>query len=31
MRDIDVLITDKGARDEDIAPFIARGVDVRRA
>lgn len=31
MRDIDILITDKGARDEDIAPFTAKGVDVRRA
>lgn len=31
MEDIDILITDKGARDEDIAPFLAKGIDVRRA
>lgn len=31
MEDIDILITDKGANDEDIAPFVARGIDVRRA
>lgn len=31
MEDLDVLITDKGATDEDIAPFIAKGIDVRRA
>ena len=29
--EIDILITDKGASDEDVAPFIAKGVDVRRA
>lgn len=29
--DIDILITDKGATDEDLAPFIAKGIDVRRA
>jgi DeoR family transcriptional regulator of aga operon len=31
MESIDILITDKGAKDEDIAPFVAKGVDVRRA
>jgi len=29
--EIDVLITDRGATDEDIAPFVAKGIDVRRA
>ncbi|HWS99856.1 MAG TPA: DeoR/GlpR family DNA-binding transcription regulator [Pyrinomonadaceae bacterium] len=29
--DINVLITDKGAKDEDIAPFTAKGITVRRA
>ena len=29
--DIDILITDKGATDEDIAPFVAKGIVVRRA
>jgi DeoR family transcriptional regulator of aga operon len=29
--EIDILITDKGASDADIAPFIEKGVDVRRA
>lgn len=29
--EIDILITDKGASDEDIAPFVAKGIDVRRA
>lgn len=31
MEGVDILITDKGARDDEIAPFIALGVDVRRA
>ncbi|HET8783573.1 MAG TPA: DeoR/GlpR family DNA-binding transcription regulator [Pyrinomonadaceae bacterium] len=31
IEDIDVLITDEGASDEDIAPFVAKGIDVRRA
>lgn len=31
MENIDILITDKGAKDEEIAPFIAKGIDVRRA
>jgi DeoR family transcriptional regulator, aga operon transcriptional repressor len=29
--DIDILITDKGASDEDVAPFLEKGLDVRRA
>lgn len=29
--ELDILITDEGASDEDIAPFIAKGIDVRRA
>lgn len=29
--DIDIIITDKGASDEDIAPFVAKGIVVRRA
>lgn len=29
--DIDMIITDKGASDEDIAPFVAKGIVVRRA
>ncbi|HUE82050.1 MAG TPA: DeoR/GlpR family DNA-binding transcription regulator [Pyrinomonadaceae bacterium] len=29
--DIDILITDRGASDDDIAPFIAKGIEVRRA
>ncbi|MFL6335875.1 MAG: DeoR/GlpR family DNA-binding transcription regulator [Pyrinomonadaceae bacterium] len=28
---VDVLITDKGATDESLAPFIARGIEVRKA
>jgi DeoR family transcriptional regulator of aga operon len=28
---VDILITDKGASDEDVAPFIAKGIIVRRA
>jgi len=28
---IDVLITDSGAGDDVIAPFVAMGIDVRRA
>ncbi len=31
IENINLLITDKGARDEDIAPFIDRGIEVRRA
>lgn len=31
MEDIDILITDRGASDEDIAPFVEKGIDVRRA
>lgn len=31
VEDIDILITDKGATDEAIAPFIAKGIEVRRA
>lgn len=31
MENIDILITDKGAKDEEIAPFLAKGIDVRRA
>ena len=31
IENIDILITDKGVKDEDVAPFIARGIDVRRA
>ena len=31
IEDIDVLITDEGASEEDIAPFMAKGIDVRRA
>jgi DeoR family transcriptional regulator of aga operon len=31
MEEIDILITDRGAKDEDIAPFVAKGIDVRRA
>ena len=31
IEEIDVLITDKGATDEAIAPFIAKGIVVRRA
>lgn len=29
--DIDILITDRGATDEEIAPFVAKGIEVRRA
>src|ERR1044071_1631349 len=29
--EVNVLITDKGAKDEDIAPFVAKGITVRRA
>jgi len=29
--DIDILITDRGASDDDIAPFVAKGIEVRRA
>ena len=28
---VDTLITDQGATDESVAPFIARGIEVRRA
>jgi DeoR family transcriptional regulator, aga operon transcriptional repressor len=28
---VDILITDKGASDESIAPFVAKGIEVRRA
>jgi DeoR family transcriptional regulator of aga operon len=28
---VDVLITDRGAGDEALAPFVARGIEVRRA
>jgi DeoR family transcriptional regulator, aga operon transcriptional repressor len=28
---IDIIITDKGATDESIAPLVARGIEVRRA
>jgi DeoR family transcriptional regulator of aga operon len=28
---IDILITDKGAKEEVVAPFVAKGIDVRRA
>ena len=28
---VDVLITDRGAPDEAVAPFVAKGIDVRRA
>ena len=31
IEEVDILITDKGATDEDIAPLIEKGVDVRRA
>jgi hypothetical protein len=31
IEDLDILITDKGATDEDIAPLIEKGIDVRRA
>ncbi len=31
IEDIDILITDKGATDEAIAPFLAKGIVVRRA
>jgi DeoR family transcriptional regulator of aga operon len=31
IEDIDILITDKGASDEDVAPFVEKGIDVRRA
>lgn len=31
IEDVDILITDKGAKDEDIAPLIEKGIDVRRA
>lgn len=31
MEDIDIFITDKGAKDEDITPLLAKGIDVRRA
>lgn len=30
LEEIDVFITDKGARDEDIAPLLAKGIEVRR-
>lgn len=30
MEEIDIFITDKGASDEDIAPLLAKGIDVRR-
>jgi DeoR family transcriptional regulator of aga operon len=28
---VDVLITDRGATDESLAPFVARGIEVRKA
>jgi hypothetical protein len=28
---VDILITDKGATDSAVAPFVARGIEVRRA
>lgn len=28
---VDVLITDRGASDESLAPFVARGIEVRKA
>lgn len=31
VEEIDVLITDRDATDNDIAPFIAKGIEVRRA
>jgi DeoR family transcriptional regulator of aga operon len=31
VEEINILITDRGATDNDIAPFIAKGIDVRRA
>jgi DeoR family transcriptional regulator of aga operon len=31
LENIDILITDKGAKEEDVAPFVAKGIDVRRA
>jgi DeoR/GlpR family transcriptional regulator of sugar metabolism len=31
MDGIDILITDKGAKDEEVAPFMAKGIDVQRA
>jgi DeoR family transcriptional regulator of aga operon len=31
MEEVDILITDKGANDEAIAPFVAKGVEVIRA
>jgi DeoR family transcriptional regulator of aga operon len=31
VEEIDILITDRGATDNDIAPFIAKGIEVRRA
>src|SRR5215213_5166543 len=31
VHDIDILITDKGVSDDDIAPFISKGIDVHRA
>jgi DeoR family transcriptional regulator of aga operon len=31
IEEVDIIITDKGAADDDIAPFIAKGIDVRRA
>lgn len=31
MEEIDIFITDKGATDEEIAPLLAKGIEVRRA
>lgn len=31
VEDIDILITDRGATDEAIAPFVEKGIEVRRA
>ena len=28
---VDILITDRGASDESVAPFVAKGIEVRRA
>jgi len=28
---VDILITDKGATDELVAPFVARGIEVQKA
>ncbi len=31
VEEVDILITDRGAKDDDIAPFVEKGIDVRRA